>query len=323
MKIIINTYPLAFHTPGGGEVQLLQTKRAIEGLGHEVDLFDQWSPKLEDADIVHFFSVFGGSQVFCEAVKRMGIPLVISPVLYPIRDLDQYPMQEISNLLNIADMVLPNSVIEANLLASTFGVEINKFQPVCNGVDASFVDDINVDVSLFRKHFEIDYEFVLNVANIEPRKNQLELAKAVADSRFKLVILGSIRDEEYFKRVMEAGKGRVVFLGRLPNTSLLLKSAYKSCALFVLPSILETPGLAALEAASMGCKILVTSEGATKEYFQDFVHYFDPQAEKPLLECLKQAWEMPKPLKIRKHILNNFTWTIAAEQTLAIYRQVI
>ena len=322
-SILFNTYPLAFNTLGGGEIQLLQTKQALKRLGTDVLLFDQWKPQLNSVDLVHFFSVFGGSQVFCEFVKREGLPLVISPVLYPIENLDQYPMEEIKNLLDLADLILPNSSTEIQLLAEVFDQPQAKFRVVYNGVVGDFLDGPKVEGRLFRDHFNIRGEFLLNVANVEPRKNQLAIAKAIANTDLQLIILGNIRDHEYFNRVMDVGKENVRFLGYLPNESALLKSAYEACSLFVLPSLLETPGLAALEAGALGAKILITEVGSTREYFGEYVDYIDPHNENEILDRIRRALLKSYPHGLAQRICSRFTWENAAKATLDAYDAVL
>jgi hypothetical protein len=55
MKVIFNTYPMAFHTIGGGEIQLIAYKENLPAYGVEVTLFDQQNPCLLEQDLVHFF----------------------------------------------------------------------------------------------------------------------------------------------------------------------------------------------------------------------------------------------------------------------------
>jgi len=43
----------------------------------------------------------------------------------------------------------------------------------------------------------------------------------------------------------------------------MLASAYAACDVFVLPSMFETPGIAALEAGLAGAKIVITKYGGT------------------------------------------------------------
>jgi glycosyltransferase involved in cell wall biosynthesis len=323
LKALFNTYPVAFHTPGGGEIQLLRTKEALMRLGIDVELYDQWKPKIPDADVVHYFSVFGGSSVFCNFVKDQGKPLAISSVLYPHKNVERYPMGEIRHLLSIADIVLPNSIHEGELLSRVFDLPISKFRPVYNGVDGIFLSDPGFDGSLFRKAFSIDGPFLLSVANIEERKNQIALARALSKTDFQLILFGNIRDQAYYEEMHRVSNGKIRFLGYLPNHSELLRSAYLACDAFLLPSLLETPGLAALEAAAMGAKVVVTSVGSTQEYFENLVHYVDPEDETSFLPAIESALNTPATGALKNHIRSRFTWENAARQTLAAYREIL
>ena len=56
MKVLFATYPMAFHTPGGGEIQLLAYHKHLPAHRVEVTLFDPWNPRFLEHDVVHFFS---------------------------------------------------------------------------------------------------------------------------------------------------------------------------------------------------------------------------------------------------------------------------
>jgi glycosyltransferase involved in cell wall biosynthesis len=102
-----------------------------------------------------------------------------------------------------------------------------------------------------------------------------------------------------------------------------LASAYAACKVFVLPSLYETPGLSALEAALAGANICITKEGATREYFSDFAFYCDPHDINSIREAIFKAYEASKSDKLRDHILKNFTWNRAAKATLEAYEKVL
>lgn len=323
MKILFNTYPIAFDTPGGGEIQLLKTKAALGRIGHDVMLFDPWVPQLREADVVHYFSVYGGSSVFCDFVKAKKKPLAISSVLYPHKQIDQYPMAEIRHLLRICDIVLPNSRAEAELLADVCDVPIEKFHPVYNGVDEIFLSDPDFDGALFCEHFNVHDPFLLSVGNIEQRKNQVALARALASTDYMLVLLGHIRDQTYFEEMIKVSNGRIRYLGHVPNDSPLLRSAYLACDAFLLPSLLETPGLAALEAAAMGAKVVVTSVGSTREYFGDLVQYIDPEDESTFVPAIDSAVEEKQTTHLKSHVRAQFTWRNAAMQTSSAYQKLL
>jgi glycosyltransferase involved in cell wall biosynthesis len=150
-----------------------------------------------------------------------------------------------------------------------------KFATVYNGVEEIFYEPVSPEI--FRTEFKITEPFVLNVGNIEPRKNQINLAKAMKSfPEMKLVLIGHIRDPKYAEAVFAEGVDQIIHIGTLVHGSELQRSAYAACEVFCLPSTLETPGLAALESAACGAKIVITEEGSTKEYFGNQVTYCDP-----------------------------------------------
>lgn len=322
MKVLFNVYPIAFDCPGGGEIQLLKTKEALTRSGVDVALYNQWEPQLGWAEVVHYFSVFGGSSVFCNYVKAKGLPLAISPVLWPRGDTSGYPMDEIRWLLNQADILFPNSRIEAEALSEVFSIPIEKFHVTYNGIDDLFLADDQPSPELFRKKFEIEGPFALCVGNIENRKNQIRLAEAAARLKLKTLLIGNVRDQNFLEQTLKAGQGYVRYLGSIPHHDPLLRSAYRACDVFVLPSTLETPGLAALEAAAMGAKVVVTEVGATREYFEDGAMYVSPLSVNSIASELDGALAQAARPQLRERV-RNFSWRRTAEQAIAGYLKVI
>jgi glycosyltransferase involved in cell wall biosynthesis len=326
MKVLFNTYPVAFDCPGGGEVQLLKSAAGLEQRGVEVLRYDLWQPQFDQADLVHHFSVQGGSSLFCNYVKySRALPLAISPILWITPQsygAGLYPVEEIRHLLHLADVVLPNSQAEANNLAEVFDLPLQKFHPIVNGIDSFFFRS-DASPALFREKFGLEGPFLLNVGNLEPRKNQHRLAQAACELGMDLVVLGNIRDRAYFEQCLSASQGRLKYLGYLPHPSELLLSAYAACELFVLPSTLETPGLAALEAAASGARIVITQEGCTEEYFGDQVEYVDPLSVESIRAGIVRQLAAPAPTQLRQHVAERFTWQRAAAQLQAAYAQAL
>jgi len=276
-----------------------------------------WRPRF-DVDAVHYFSVQGGSMNFCAHVKRRGLPLLISPVLW-LTDENKWsmPLQEIRDLLHLCDWVLPNSQAEKEQLAGFFGLDRGKVVVTCNGIDATFTTP--ADPGLFRRRFGIEGPFLLNVANVEPRKNQLRLIEAIRGLGLDLVILGRARDEVYLEQCRRAGDGFVRYLGCVEHGSELLKSAYRACALFVLPSLLETPGLAALEAAALGAKLVVTRVGSTSEYFGTGATYVEPLSVADIRRGIVEEMNIQRDEQLGRRVVSEFTWNRTAEQLLEAY----
>lgn len=321
MKIYFNTYAAAFQCPGGGEIQLLKSKEALERRGHEVFLYDQWHHKLADADVVHQFSVQGGTYNLSAFAHNNHIPLVLSPILWLSGDIDQYPMGEISFITSVADVICPNSYAEVERFLRHFEVPKNKYLVTHNGVDASFFDPIEPD--LFLSRYQIQEPFVLSVANIEMRKNQLALLEACEHLGIRAVLVGNVRDENYLKQMNARFGGKFSYLGYLEHDAPILRSAYAACSAFVLPSLLETPGLAALEAAAVGAPLVITKEGCTEEYFGPNALYVNPSSVEDIVEKIRMAISSDVQRGMLKAKVKDFTWDKVAEELECAYLQAI
>ncbi len=318
MKILFSTYPMAFHTPGGGEIQLLKYKEYLEKKGFIVDLFDLWNPKINDYDVFHFFSCISGSNHICNFVKRLGLPVVISSSLWLTqKNKHLYPIEEIRSQLLLADLIVTNSVSESIQLSTQLSIPIESFRHVYNGVDKFFTENISQD--LFRNLYNINDSFILCVGNIEPRKNQLKLAEAVSKLNKKLVLIGHIRDYNYANLIFNKFKRNVLYIGAIPHSKMLV-SAYRSCEIFCLPSILETPGLAALEAFASGAKVILTSEGSTYEYFGDHVFYVDPYSIDSFIVAIQKI--EAQQYRSKKFNMSKFYWDNTVESLVDIYKNL-
>lgn len=318
MKVLFNTYPTAFVTPGGGEIQLLQYKKNLSNEYINADLYNQWDPDLRDCDILHFFSCMPGSEYFFHFIKLLGIRIFISPNLWITQESkSDYPFDSIKSQLKYADRIVCNSDVECKTLSEVFDIPIDRFLRIYNGVEDIFFEP--APPNLFKDSHCLNQKFILNVANIEPRKNQLNLVRAMKNfPQYKLVIMGNIRDQKYANQVISEGGAQLILVGSQPHGSEMQRSAYASCDLFILPSLLETPGLAALEAAASGASIVITSEGSTREYFQDFVTYIDPYSLSSIEEGIRLSLKAP-PSNLVDEIRKNFTWSKALEPLVRCY----
>ncbi len=259
---------------------------------------------------------------FCDHVKRRGLPLLISPILW-LTELNRsrMPLGEIRDLLHLCDMVLPNSEAEAGQLSENFELPGDAFHVVRNGVAPAFARP--TPGRLFRDRYGIDGPFVLNVANVEPRKNQLRLISAVRRIGLDLVIVGEARDPGCLRQCLKEGRGFVRHVGRIPHEDDLLRSAYRACEVFALPSLLETPGLAALEAAAAGARVVVTEEGSAREYFGEGAFYVDPGSEESIRRALRTALDADWDEGLQQRVLSNFTWDRAASELCEAYERVL
>jgi len=125
-------------------------------------------------------------------------------------------------------------------------------------------------------------------------KNQLGLIRGLVDFPGKIVLIGqpSPQESKYYLACQEEAskRGNVVFIGHLPHEE--LPPIYQAAGVHVLPSWRETPGLASLEAAAAGCKVVSTSIGSAKEYFGEAAWYCHPMN---LLSIKKRFLKLRQP----------------------------
>jgi len=344
VKIAFFAYPHSFQVPGGGEILLLKTKESLEKKGVSIKLFNQWEDKLKDFDILHVFGSVKDCLGLMEAAKPLGVKIVISPVFWSTlnRALHEYggtkkrldmairhlvktafPFMPSSRkkMLQLADMILPNSKAEANQVARLFAVDKKKMHVCYLAADERFS---KAKPDEFIAKFGIS-DFILSVGRIEPRKNQLNLIKALKKYGKKLVIIGNnvLGYEKYYEECRRIADKDVLFIKNINHESPLLVSAYAAARVFVLQGWFETPGLVALEAAFAGANLAVTSAGSTKEYFADYAEYFNPASPKSIRAAVSRALIKEKTSELRKYILDNFTWEKYAEENIKVYNQLM
>lgn len=344
IKVAFFAYPSAFQNIGGGEILLLKTKEYLEKEGVFCKLFDMWNDKLSDFDILHVIGTVKDALGLMQTAKNKGLKIVIDPVFFSTFEramhehggivrktiacarhltkvvVPYFPSSRRKMML-LADTVIPNSYVELKQLERLFAIPEKKMHVIPNCVDPDFeFGDENLFTSKFKTR-----DFILSVGRIEPRKNQLNLIRALKGSKSPLVIIGDPVSDymDYFEECKRAGDGKVLFIGRIDHADPMLKSAYKACKCFVSQGWFETPGLVALEAALSGANIATTNKGCTIEYFRDFAEYFSPSDIAGIRGAVDNSLRREKNNDFAKHIKKNFLWSIAAKKNIDIYNRVL
>jgi glycosyltransferase involved in cell wall biosynthesis len=332
MRILIGSYPAVTILGGGIHTQATSLHRELVKLGHEAELFETWkSYDLKAWDWFYLVGAHVGTVHLARAVKNLGRKLAVSPVFFSRRKGSALGWKTAWNELwaevggsaaeanytkeicRLADLVLPNSRAEAELVSQGFGTPADKVKVVPNGCDGRFFD-ARPD-AFVREYGKRD--FVLYVGHMGlGRKNLLVLIKAMQQIDRPLVIIAKMLDNGYARQCRDEAK-RVkdcLIIPALPQDSEMLASAYAACDTFCLPSLFETPGLAALEAGLAGAKVVITRYGGTQEYFGDMARYVEPGDATLLREALQASLAAPKDSRLREHIRQNHLWSHAAQR---------
>ena len=327
MKIALATFPWAYFTPGGGEIQIEKLFEELKLKNIEVEKFNQWIPQKEFG-IFHFFSCMGGSFDFCNYLKEINKKLLISSSLWITKEkTSEYPLEAIINQLKLADYIIVNSLMEKNLLSDVTGINNQFFRVVHNGFDEKLLLCRNKSVNPpanIPKEWLGNYIFCL--ANIEKRKNQNKLVMAARKLNKKLILAGNIRDYKYFDSLgIRDDDKNVIFCGPVNQKSSQFISLFKFSSCFVLPSKLETPGLAALEAAALGVPLIVTDEGSPREYFGQIQSYYNGKDGNTddLCDLINCVIKTPKLGIVKLDQIKKFTWSKCAEEQINIYKELL
>jgi glycosyltransferase involved in cell wall biosynthesis len=338
MKVLFGSFSAITVLGGGVEVQMRSLGRELEKLGITVEFFDPW--KRYDLKEYAFFHLFGshvGTYHLGRSVHGLGMKLIVTPVFYSrrsparvattigiagkVRKRGGFWTEHMfcKELCEMAELVLPNTKDEMEMLAKGLGVPQDKMQELPNGVEERFAE---AKPDLFIEEHGVR-DFVLYAGHIGPaRKNVYPMLKAVKTLAVPTVLIGPVSDTGYANQCLKLIKETptIKVIPGLAPDSPMLESAYAACDTFVLPSLYETPGLAALEAGLAGAKVCITRHGGTQEYFAEHATYLEPSSDGSILNALEQALARKRDSALRDRIRENYLWPRAGEKLAAIYR---
>ncbi|PJB82600.1 MAG: glycosyl transferase family 1 [Acidobacteria bacterium CG_4_9_14_3_um_filter_49_7] len=231
----------------------------------------------------------------------------------------------VQEICSDATGILPNSASEFERLKNDFvlNVDEDRITIIPNGYDEEIFSDDFDSITVNEELLKSVRGSVLCVARIEGRKNQHNLIHAFRDLPYQLVLIGTPAPNHmrYYRSILKDLPRNVRVIGAVPHEQLPL--IYRVARVHVLPSWMETTGLSTLEAAAMGCNIVVTRKGDTEEYFGDYAFYCEPDNVDSIRTAVQQAYETPVDPSFRKHVMENFTWKIAGRMTLSAYEKAL
>jgi len=322
-----------FHVPfdvlqraNGGKTVFFKTKEYLERAGVQVDLFDPWKTQLNTYDLIHCFTM--QSTDMWDFAKASGLRLAVTPISWygvyvtlrsrvkrwikrQFRSRIHCPLHEYwwEECFSWPDMFFPQSEEQARQLRTAFSVQAGRCLAVPHGVDDRFAD---ADATPFLKKYEVK-DFVLSVGRFEPRKNQLSLVRALKGTGLQMVFIGSPhspRFNSYFQQCVDEAGRSARFITDIDHDSPMLESAYAAARVFVLPSLLEYPGLVALEAGMAGCNVAVTEVGVARDYLGSHARYLDPYSLRSIRETVLDCYgiDPTRNSALQDHVKKHFRW---------------
>jgi glycosyltransferase involved in cell wall biosynthesis len=306
--------------PGGIRRKIDNEVAALKKRGHSVALFDGWHVIDPDSiDIVYLI----GASLFTESLCREALANHMKLVVAPVFDNTHHPLPvklatvtagstrfrtnpgSIKYICGNANTVCVSSDTEMEEIHRVFRVNRDKIRIVPNYVDTDN-DLLNSSRDLFVENYGIE-DFLLCVGAIgDPRKNILRLVRIAGEMNIPTVIIGPDLDQKHAAICKgEARRYRNVhILGCVSDR--MLWSAYAATNTLVMPSIVESTGLVALEAALMGANIVSTEVGGPSYYLGDYAEYVNPKSDSSIMRGIELAYGRGKTGDLRNHIIKEF-----------------
>jgi len=131
----------------------------------------------------------------------------------------------------------------------------------------------------------------------------------------------SPNQQNYYRRCRQIAANNIEFTGGLPQEELV--NYYKKAKVHILPSWFETCGLSSMEAAAMGCNIIITDRGYAREYFGKSAIYCDPGKPESIYNAVVTAAKSDPSTALQKKIFDQYTWKHAAAIILEAYKKLV
>ena len=237
--------------------------------------------------------------------------------------------------LKCADRIISVSNYTKNKLIEIYGIPSNQINVVYNGICSNRSPPLEEELMEIRKQLDLpEKPVILFVGRIDdPRKNLKLLLRAFAivlkNYDASLVVIGSGRSIELKRLIESLGIAKNVYLTGFVDES-FLKKCYSLCDIYVCPSNLEGFGITILEAFIAGKPVIATEVGAIPEFMKDGKNgiLISDNNLKELSEAIMhflENQEMAKEIGAynRRYVLENFSWTESARETIEIYEDVL
>ncbi len=356
INVAFITRSTLYTVPGGDTVQAVQTARHLTFMGIRVEIkLANENINYKNYDLLHFFNLSRPADILYHSYKA-DKPFVVSTILCNYSEYDQQHRQGLGRLLKYlpsdgveyvktmaryllgrdslaslaytwtgqrksildilsrAAMILPNSQSEYQRVLNNYPGEV-KHMVVPNGTDQHLF--------VYDKDVIKDDKLVICAARIEGIKNQLNLIRALNNTGYRLLLIGTYAPNQlaYYQECRRIAANNVIFIDQMPQQELV--KYYARAKVHVLPSWFETTGLSSIEAALMGCNIVISDKGDVREYFGDDAFYCHPSSAQSIFSAIENASRAPVNEQLQSRILQKYTWKQAATETLKAYQSVL
>ena len=338
MKVAIQSYNnFGQNTAGGVRTKIFNYVDSLKAFPDvECKLFDKWSDKLADFDILHCFTLKEEIYDQVRLAHSLGKKIVISSIVpleksnwikfniflgrrFHIRSL--YYLNKLT--LDMTDAVITETGKETAFICDTYGVDPERVIAIPNGVST---DVQGGDPAIVKERFGFEKECVVHVSRIDRNKNQLSVIRALRDTDIPVIFIGGpdTTDMAYYEQCRAEATPNMFFAGWVRHDDPLFASTLAAAKVSVLPSYKETFGYSIYEGLLAGCNVVATNAIPVSEWGLDKdVISIDPYRVEDIRKAILEAYEKPRNPLVAEKVSSLFSFHSIAQRHVDLYRKIL
>jgi glycosyltransferase involved in cell wall biosynthesis len=350
MKIVIDIAPLRTgHKARGIGTYTRELCRALRQIDKTNSYILTTKPQeITGVSLVHYpyFDLFWHTLPVKKTTKTVVTIHDVIPLVFPrwfrpgLRGRWRFWWQRLA--LKKADAVITDSQHSKSDIGKYLKVALEKIHVIPLAAAAEFNQRLSDrQLNKIKNKYHLPDKYLLYVGDINPHKNLARLMEAFKQVRatrrdLHLVLVSRalaqpIPEAKQLKDLindLQISKAVKILTGVPMDPIRDLVGIYNLAWAYVHPSLYEGFGLPVLEALTAGLPVVCSAAASLPEVYGQAAISFDAQNIKSMTSAINQALQLSKVekaklIKAAKIQASHFSWQLTAQQTLAVYKQVI
>ena len=312
---------------GGTTIHAKSVIEEIANQGYEMIPLDYMKMEI-DFDVLLVISYSYHNPDMFEKYRTAGVKIVLIPIFDRTKSYNVFKAHKLISklpintlydqrrrLLNSSNLIIVSCQAEKEDLIKCYNTEINSIIVNHLGINSKILElNKTTDSSWFEDQYGKSNYVIYSAAEINQRKNQMAVIKAIEGSDIKLILTGThqVKVEGFWEEVQK--NPNIICIGEITLANLV--AIYKSSYVSISTSSTETAGLANLEAAYFGCNLVVSDIPPFREYCGQIAVFFNSNLS-DIRNKIELSLTKPKNHSQKEFVLANYSWQIYTTKVVA------